>query len=104
MSAEPRAVRLGLAFAAGCIASVAAYAILRLLTSLTTAEPDPALVIWSEHAGYFWRALTALYVGGMAGFAAWVAASRDAPRVARWLVRLVTVAAALAILQGVLVP
>ena len=38
--------------------------------------PDPALVIYSEHAAYFWRAWTAAYLGAMVGFAAWLVAGR----------------------------
>lgn len=101
---EPRAVRLGLAVIAACTAATALYAVMRILQALLVEEADPAIVIWSEHAGYFWRALTVGYVGGMVGFVAWLASSRHAGRVAGVLVRAVPFVAGLLAAQGVLVP
>jgi hypothetical protein len=45
-----------------------------------------------------------LYLGGMAGFFAWIASARDAGRVARVLARALPVASALLAAQAILVP
>ncbi len=63
-------------------------------------EPNPATVIWSAHAGYFWRVLIVSYAGGMAAVMTWAAASAAPDRVARLLPSAVAVAAALILLQG----
>jgi hypothetical protein len=67
-------------------------------------EPDPALVFYSEHSGFFWRAWTAAYGGGTCTFVAWLAAGRNAERVARFLARAVVAALAAAALQALVVP
>ncbi|MBX3192204.1 MAG: hypothetical protein KF819_34765 [Labilithrix sp.] len=103
MSAPVR-VRLALAIIAACATSVALYAIIRVAQALLFQEADPALVIWSAHAGFFWRAWTAAYFGAMVGFVAWIAASRDPGRLASILARAVPVAAVLGAAQGLLVP
>jgi hypothetical protein len=103
-SAEPSAVRLGLAAIALCTTATALYAILRVAQALIFPEPDPALVIWSEHAGFFWRTWTVLYGGGMVGFLAWIASARHAGRVAAVLARALPVAAALLAAQAIVVP
>lgn len=104
MKREPTSVRLALSVIAACATAAGLYAILRVAQALIFAEPDPALVIWSEHAGYFWRGWTVAYVGGMVGFVTWLASGRDAARVAGVLARAVPAAAALLAAQGVLVP
>lgn len=101
-------VRLGLALIAGCLTATALYGVLRVIQKLLFPEADPALVIWSEHAGFFWRAWTVSYVGGMIAFVVWLLASRsdaNAERAARALERFLLPFAVLAItLQGLLVP
>ena len=97
-------IRLALSAMAGCVAAVALYALLRGVQLLLFREPNPATVIWSAHAGYFWRALIVSYAGGMASFVAWLAAGRAPERVARALVHALAAAAALILLQGVLLP
>ena len=89
---------------ASCTAAVALYALLRVVQFYLFPEPNPALVFWSAHAGYFWRAWTVVYVGGFAGFVTFVAALRRPARVARGLVVAVTVAGGLLLAQGLLVP
>lgn len=100
----PRRTRLCLAASAACVVAVALYALLRVLQFYVFPEPNPALVIWSAHAGYFWRSWTVAYAGGMAGFWAYAAGARSADRVARVLVHALTVAAVLIVLQGTLIP
>lgn len=97
-------VRGGLAVVAACAAAIAVYAVLRIAQKLLFPEPDPALVLWSEHAGYFWRAGTAGYVGGTAGFIAYVTSARHAARTARVLATAVVASAIALAAQGVLVP
>ena len=104
MSGEGWRVRGGLAVAAGCSAAMGLYAIVRVGQKLVFDEPDPALVIWSEHAGFFWRTWTVIYVGGMAALLAWMLAGRDAPRVASTVVRALPIAAAMLAAQAILVP
>jgi hypothetical protein len=101
---EPTGVRLGLALIAACTTATALYAVLRVAQALIFPEPDPALVIWSEHAGFFWRAWTVAYLGGMAAFLAWLASARHAQDLATVLARALPVAAALLTLQALLVP
>jgi hypothetical protein len=101
---ERASVRAALSFAASATAAVAAYAGLRLAQGLLLTEPDPALVVWSEHAGYFWRAWTAVYAGGTAGFVAWLASRDSAARVATILSAAVPAAAAVLAAQATLLP
>jgi hypothetical protein len=101
---EPTSVRLGLALLATCTTATALYAILRVAQALIFPEPDPALVIWSEHAGFFWRAWTVAYVGGMAAFLGWLASARHAKELASVLARALPIAAALLTLQALFVP
>ncbi len=101
---EPRAVRAALAAVSGCTAAVLLYAILRAGQAAFGHEPDPALVVWSEHSGFFWRAWTAAYAAVMAGFATWLATARSAARVGRLLVSGIVLAALLLGAQGLLVP
>lgn len=101
---EPLTVRLGLAFVAACTTAAALYAVVRVAQALIFREPDQAQVIWSEHAGFFWRVLTVGYVGGMVGFVTWLASSRHAARIARLLSRALPIAAAMITAQALLVP
>ncbi|CAN5905287.1 hypothetical protein BH11MYX4_BH11MYX4_47200 [soil metagenome] len=107
MSAETRApasVRLGLAVVAAALAATALYALMRLGQKLLFPEPDPATVIWSEHAGYYWRALTAAYVGGMAGFATWLVSAQRADATGRALEKLLPYVVVALVAQGLLLP
>jgi hypothetical protein len=96
--------RAALGAMGGCVAAVGLYALLRGLQLVLFPEPNPATVIWSAHAGYFWRAWIVSYAGGMAALMTWQAAGRDATRVAQVLARAVVVAGALILAQGVLLP
>jgi len=104
VNGNPWRLRASLAAVAWCTVAMSLYAIVRVAQSLIFAEPDPALVIWSEHAGFFWRTWTAIYVGGMAAFITWLLAARDAPRVAAFLARALPVAAGILAAQALLVP
>jgi hypothetical protein len=97
-------MRLAMAGIAACLAAVALYALLRIAQFYVFPEPNPATVIWSAHAGYFWRSWTVAYAGGMAGFFGYAASARHAERVARLLVVGLTVASVLIAVQGLFVP
>jgi hypothetical protein len=97
-------IRVALGAIAGCLAAVSLYALLRGVQLVLFREANPATVIWSTHAGYFWRALIVSYAGGMAAIVTWLAAGLAPDKVARVLTRAVVVAAALSVLQGFLLP
>jgi hypothetical protein len=101
---EARSVRAALAVVALCTTSAALYGLLRVAQSLIFSEPDPAMVIWSEHSGFFWRVWIVLYVGGMSAFVTWLASARHAQRIASILTRALPAAAALLAAQAILVP
>lgn len=101
---ESTGVRLALAAISACSAAVMLYAGLRVVQKLLFPEPDPALVVWSAHSGFFWRAWTAAYVAASIGFAVYVATRRDPARLARILATSVVVAAVLIAVQGLLLP
>jgi hypothetical protein len=101
---EASSVRIALAVVAACTTAGALYAALRIAQKLLFPEPDPALVLWSAHAGYFWRGWIAAYAGGMVGFVAYVTSGRNAARTARFLATFLVAAAILGMAQGILVP
>lgn len=103
MSETTRA-RIGLSLIATCTAALALYGLMRVVQKIVFPEPDPALVIWSEHAGFFWRAWTVTYLGGMVGLATWMVSEHDPARVARVLARALPIATAILVAQGLLVP
>jgi len=88
----------------GLIIAAGAYSLIRAVQFCFISEPDPATVMWSAHAGFFWRALTAGYAGGMATFVIFIAIRGHEPEAARALVPAVAVAAAVVTLQGLLLP
>ncbi|AKV01175.1 hypothetical protein AKJ09_07838 [Labilithrix luteola] len=99
-----RGLRLSLAVVAACLTATGLYGVLRVIQAILFREADPALVIWSPHAGYFWRILIVGYVGGMVGFGTWILAAREPARVARFLSNAVFVVTALLVAQALFVP
>jgi hypothetical protein len=100
-------LRLALSFIAACTSAVALYAILRAFQALLKPDPDPALIIWSEHAGYFWRSWTVVYAGGMIGFAVWLitgSKKTSLDRVTKIITNAMLIALVLITLQGLLIP
>lgn len=102
----PRLERLALAIAAGCVVALTSYAALRVIQAIAFPEPNPAIVIWSERAGYFWRLWIAAYIGGMAAIGAWAlgGSAAGADRIAGALPKAIGVAALAIAAQGTLVP
>jgi hypothetical protein len=88
----------------GLVFTVGAYAVMRAVQRMLLESPDPAAIGWSPHAGYFWRAWTVAYAGGMAAFAAFVLARGRTAAAARALAPAIAVAAALLALQSALLP
>ncbi|MCL2776419.1 MAG: hypothetical protein FWD73_00335 [Polyangiaceae bacterium] len=101
---ESRGIRVALAGIAALTATSALYSALRMGQALVFREPDPALVLYSAHAGYFWRAWTAAYLGIMVGFGAWVDSRANTARQARWLAKAIPAAATLAFAQSLAWP
>lgn len=99
-----RTSRFGLTLCAASLSAVLLYSVLRLVAALRHPDPNPALVIWSEHAGFFWRAWTSVYLATMIGFCVWIVAEKHQPRVARMLAASVVPVTSLLVLQSVFVP
>jgi hypothetical protein len=92
------------ALAWGLVVAVAAYALLRAEQAFRGPGPDPAAVVWSPHAGFFWRSWTSMYMGGIAAFAASLLARGRAEAAARALLPGVLGAAGLLALVSLLLP
>lgn len=73
------------ALAWGLALAIAGYAVLRAFEAMTAPGPNPAVMAWSAHSGFFWRIWTAGYLGGCGGFVAFLLARRDPRRLARAL-------------------
>jgi hypothetical protein len=100
---EPLA-RGALSIAWGLVAAVVAYALLRAQQVLRAPEPNPAFVVWSPHAGFFWRAWTAAYIGGMVATMTALVSRGRVEAAARALTPAVAVAAGLLALVAVFFP
>jgi hypothetical protein len=88
----------------GLVVAVGAYAIERAIQFLVSPDPNPRAVVWSAHAGYFWRVLTVTYAGGIAAFVALLVARERIEALARALVPAVGIVAALLALQAAFFP
>jgi hypothetical protein len=99
---KPARTTAAIALTWGLVAAVAGYAVLRALQHLAFSEPNPATLVWSAHAGFFWRAWTAGYAGGMAAFIVFVGVTPG--RAAKHLASGVVVAAGLLAVQALLFP
>jgi hypothetical protein len=88
----------------GLIVAVGAYGVLRTIQYFLYPDPNPRTLVWSAHAGYFWRAWSCAYAGGIAAFAAYLFARRRPASVARALVPATAVAAVVLALQAAVFP
>jgi hypothetical protein len=88
----------------GLVIAVGAYAIVRATQLVASPEPTPTQLVWSVHAGYFWRALTVAYAGGMSAFVLLLVARGRVEVLARALVPAIGVTTALLALQAALFP
>jgi hypothetical protein len=97
-------VALAASIAWGQIVAVGAYALVRALQFFVYPDPNPATLVWSAHAGYFWRAWTVVYAGGMAAFVAFpIVRARPEPGV-RALAPAIAAAGGLLLLQVLFFP
>ena len=87
----------------GLVVAVGGYAVARVVQRLVSTEPDPATLVWSAHAGFFWRSWTVAYAGGMAAFVVLVAPHRSGAA-ARALAPGIAIAAGLLVLQTLFFP
>ena len=87
----------------GCVAAIA-YAVVRFIQFFLYPDPNPATLVWSAHAGFFWRCWTCAYAGCLAGFIAFVGARRSPAGAARSLVGAVAVAGAILAVQTAMFP
>jgi len=99
-----RAVLAAISLGWGLVVAVGAYGVVRAVQFFAFPDPNPATLVWSAHAGFFWRAWTVAYAGGMAAFVALVLARGRVAAAARALAAAVPVAAGLLALQVVLFP
>jgi choline-glycine betaine transporter len=95
---------LAVALAWGCCVSVTGYAIIRFIQFFLYPDPNPATLVWSAHAGFFWRCWTCGYAGALASFIAYVGAQRGPERAARTLAGAVATSAVLLALQVAVFP
>jgi hypothetical protein len=98
--------RVALSVCAGCALFLILYVALRVIQLVWFPEPNPAIVIWSARAGYFWRLWTGAYLAGMGalGVYAGAATASGAARVARALPAGLFIATAAIALQGIVIP
>jgi hypothetical protein len=95
--------RLLAAVISGLETAVVLYAIIRIVQALVSNEPNPATVMQSAHAGFFWRAWIAAYGGGF--IALTIALVNRAPqRVVHFTTRTLPFAAALLTAQSLFLP
>ena len=97
-------VALALSLAWGLVLAVGAYAVVRSIQFSVYPDPNPATVVWSAHAGYFWRIWTVVYAGGIGSFIVLPVARRHIEGCTLALGPAVGVAAALLALQAAFFP
>ncbi len=96
--------RLALAAAWALVVAVFSYGVLRVLQLRLFPEANPATIVYSAHAGYFWRIWIVLYTSGAAGFVVFWLAKTRSETVAKWLKTAVIISAATITLQSLLFP
>jgi hypothetical protein len=89
----------------GCCALVLAYAALHALQKWLFPQPDPRLVLTSEHVAFFWNLVLSVYVAALV-VAGVLAARRHfgAPRVDRHLAPLVALTAVVGVAHAAFLP
>jgi hypothetical protein len=97
-------IAAGVALAWGMAAAVGAYAFVRTVQFFVYPDPNPATLVWSAHAGFFWRCWTCAYAGAIAAFVAYVPTRRHLATSVRALGPAVVVAAVLIALQTAVFP
>ncbi len=103
MSKE-RLLAAAVALCWGCAVAVGAYAVLRGIQYFVYPDPNPATLVWSAHAGFFWRSWTCAYAGGLASFVAYLVARARPAGTLRALPGAIVVVTVLLALQTALLP
>jgi hypothetical protein len=98
------AVTCAISVAWGLVIAVGAYAIVRAIQKVVYPDPNPAALVWSVHAGFFWRVWTVAYLGGVAAFVTFVVARGRTRAAARALAPAIAIAAGLLALQSAFLP
>jgi hypothetical protein len=97
-------LRLALAGSWFFVSSTFLYALVRAIQKKLFPEANPATVIWSAHAGYFWRIWIVLYASGVVAFSVFQFSREHSEELAKWLKTGVIVAAVAIAIQGILLP
>ncbi len=100
----PTKLRVGLASAWFLVSATFLYAFVRGVQLVLFPEANPATIIWSAHAGYFWRIWIVLYASGAVGFLVFRFSREHSEQLAKWLKTGVIVAAVAIFVQGILLP
>jgi hypothetical protein len=103
-AAKHSLLAIGVSIVWGLLVTVGAYAVVRSVQFFLYPDPNPATLVWSAHAGYFWRAWTVAYAGGIAAFVAFLLVRPRLDQAARALVPAVVIAATLLALQTIFLP
>jgi hypothetical protein len=88
----------------GLVVAVGAYAVVRAIQFFLYPDPNPATLVWSAHAGFFWRCWTCAYAGGIAAFVAFLLTRAGPARSLRALAPAIAVVAAMLALQTAILP
>ncbi|MEO7109441.1 MAG: hypothetical protein ABI183_03290 [Polyangiaceae bacterium] len=100
------ALRLRLALASSwfLVSATFLYALVRGIQKILFPEANPATIIWSAHAGYFWRIWIVLYASGVVAFLVFRFSRAHSENLAKWLKAGVIVAAIAILIQGIFIP
>ena len=102
MSAQRASPRILIAVVSGAAAAILAYAILRGAERVFFAEPNPALLIWSDRSAFLWHVQESLYAGGLGAFGGYALAAHRI-RV-DWLGAAIVTAVSALVLQTLIAP
>ena len=95
---------VGVSLCWGCVVAVGAYAVVRGIQFFVYPDPNPATLVWSAHAGFFWRCWTCAYAGGLAAFVAFLFTQYRFDRSVAALGPAIAIAAMLLALQVTIFP
>jgi hypothetical protein len=88
----------------GAVVAVGSYAVVRAIQFFLYPDPNPATLVWSAHAGFFWRCWTCAYAGGIASFIAYALVRARPVASLRSLAPAIVIAAAMLAVQTALLP
>ena len=97
-------LRLALAMCWSLVSATFLYGAVRAVQMVLFPEANPAAVIWSAHAGYFWRIWIVLYASGTVGFLVFRFAREHSASLAKHLKNAAIVASLVILAQGILIP